>query len=343
MTPQETIDQLLDRWEESRDAGNELSAEQLSGERADLLPELRTRISELKAMDWLDQAEDLDECIPCSAEVDQPLESRIGATKVPPLLDGRYEMESVIAEGGFAQVWRATDRKLDRPVAIKITTVDCLTEARRVAKLKHNGIVTVHDAGSVNGLCYIVFDLVNGTTLEERIHRQRLTWQETVRVIAQVAEHVQFAHSKGFIHRDIKPSNILLDEDDQPILADFGIAVTECELRHEAMTSVGTLAYMAPEQLQMGQSIDVRTDIYGIGVVFYEMLTGRLPFADTQLIGLREKILQGNPVSPTLVDSQIPAACAQICLKCLSIAKDDRYTTANELAADLKRQFPNLG
>lgn len=342
MTKPETIDVLLERWEESRETGFEVSAEQLCRNCPELLPELQAQIAELNAMSWLDLPDQEAGCLPCASEIDRPFESRIGETKIPTILDGRYEMESLIAEGGFAQVWRATDNTLQRPVAIKITTVDCLTEARRVAKLKHNGIVTVHDVGNVNGLCYIVFDLVNGRTLEEYIRRGDLGWQQTVTILIQVAERVHFAHMKGFVHRDIKPANILLDEDGLPVLADFGIAVTECELRHEAMTSFGTLAYMAPEQLRTSDAIDVRTDVYGIGVVFYEMLTGRLPFQDSRLVGLREKILQGNPTSPSLIDSQIPDRCSQICLKCLSAKKEDRYPSAKDVANDLRRQFDFL-
>ena len=150
---------------------------------------------------------------------------------------------------------------------------------------------------------------------------------------------VQFAHDKGFIHRDIKPSNILLDERGLPVLADFGIAVTECELRHEAMTSVGTLAYMAPEQLQLGRLVDARTDVYGLGVVFYELLTGRLPFSHPTLAGLREKILSGNPPSPRTGNPGLPAAYEQICLKCLSTKMEDRYATARLLAGALNQQL----
>src|SRR3984893_15949395 len=105
-------------------------------------------------------------------------------------------------------------------------------------------------------------------------------WEAAARIVAEGARHLRYAHEKGFVHRDIKPSNILLDEKGRPVLADFGIAVTECELRHEAMTSVGTLAYMSPEQLTVGGEIDARTDIYSLGVVLYELLTGQLPFTD---------------------------------------------------------------
>jgi serine/threonine protein kinase len=144
----------------------------------------------------------------------------------------------------------------------------------------------------------IVFDLVEGSSLAEKIKQGAMSWQSSARIVAEVAENLQFAHNKGFIHRDIKPANILLDERGSPVLADFGIAITECELRHETLTSVGTLAYMAPEQLQVGRLVDARTDVYAPGVVLYELLTGRLPFVTPTLSGLRAEILASEPPSP---------------------------------------------
>ena len=245
-------------------------------------------------------------------------------------------MKTLIAEGGFAQVWRAFDTFLQRHVAVKVTTVNCYSEARRVARLRHRGIVAVHDVGNEDGLCYIVFDLVRGTTLAETIKQGTLTWQQSVEIVALVAESVQFAHDRGFIHRDIKPSNILIGTDGKPVLADFGIAVTECELRHEALTSVGTLAYMAPEQLQVGGQLDARTDVYGLGVVLYELLTGRLPFINSILSRLREEILTADPPSPRSLNPEIPEAIEQICLKCISRKMEDRYATANVLTEALR-------
>lgn len=339
MSKREPIDALLAKWEELRDLGQEVSASQLCLDSPELLPELQTQIDRLKAMDWLDSP--LEKSLPACGGLPSNVssESRIGDTKIPSVLGGRYEMQSLISEGGFGQVWRAQDTSLLRPVAIKITAVNCLAEARRVAQLKHQGIVTVHDVGNVDGLCYIVFDLVDGITLSERIEQMPLNWKTSAQIVAQVAESVHFAHSKGFIHRDIKPDNILLDENDIPVLADFGIAVTECELRHEAMTSVGTLAYMAPEQLQVVGLIDTRTDVYGLGVVFYQLLTGNLPFADSNLSGLREKILAGGPIPPRTFDAAIPSEYETICLKCLSIDQESRYPTAKSLAEALNAQL----
>jgi serine/threonine-protein kinase len=246
-------------------------------------------------------------------------------------------LESLVAVGGFGQVWRARDTALQRWVAVKVTTVDCLAEARRVAQLKHHGIVSVHDVGHDAGVCFIVFDLIEGSNLAERIKQDSLSWQQAARIVAEVAEYVHHAHQKGFLHRDIKPANILLDEHERPVLADFGIALSACELQNEIVTSVGTLAYMSPEQLTGEGQIDVRTDVYGLGVVLYELLVGKPPFTDRTVSGLREKILVGGPLSPRSTNPLIPAAVDRICLKCLATNPADRYATAKELSVELTK------
>ena len=239
MSREEKVEQFLARWDELREQGEEVSAEQLASESPELLDELKRQIQRLKAMDWLDR----------------PVNEAPGSSNgqagtgmpIPTTIGGRYRLERLIAEGGFGQVWRATDTALERPVAVKVTTLECVSEARRVASLKHHGIVSVHDVGHEGGYCFIVFDLVEGTDLARRIRESRPSWEEAARIVAEVAGHLHYAHEKGFVHRDIKPANILLDEKGRPVLADFGIAVTECELRHEAMTSTGTLAYTLDE------------------------------------------------------------------------------------------------
>ena len=337
MSEQETIiDELVARWDELRADGQDVSPEELCAAELcagspQLLHEVKSRIEQLKAMDWMDEVPSRHNSLPSPDPMRAP--------PVPSTLGGRYELTSVIAEGGFGKVWRAFDRSLERWVAVKVTQIDCQAEARRVARLKHHGIVSVHDVGKEDGLCYIVFDLVAGQTLADRIKENRPTWQESAAIVAEVAEYVQYAHGKGFIHRDIKPANILLDELGKPILADFGIAVTQCELERERVTSVGTLAYMSPEQLRQGATIDARTDVYSLGVVLYELLAGSVPFADPIVIGLRNKILAGGPDSPRVLNPLVPPALERICLRCLSVAAADRYSSANELSVELKRML----
>jgi serine/threonine protein kinase len=324
MSRQEKVEELLARWDELREQGQEVSAEQLASASPELLDELKAQIEKLKEMDWLDS---------------EPAASANGQAgpgmPIPTTIGGRYRLERLLAEGGFGQVWRATDTALERPVAVKVTTLECVTEARRVASLKHHGIVSVHDVGHEGGYCFIVFDLVEGTDLARRIKESRPGWEEAARIVAEVAGHLNYAHEKGFVHRDIKPANILLDERGRPVLADFGIAVTECELRHEAMTSMGTLAYMAPEQLSAGGRVDPRTDVYGLGVVVYELLTGTVPFADPTLTGLRKRILGEDPKPVRLLNGDVPPDLERICMKCLSKEAADRYGSARELAEAL--------
>src|SRR5262249_24033644 len=160
-------------------------------------------------------------------------------------------------------------------------------------------------------------------------------WREAARIVAEAAGHLHHAHEKGFVHRDIKPANILLDEKGSPVLADFGIAVTECELRHEAMTSTGTLAYMSPEQLTASGRVDARTDLYSLAVGLYELLTGELPFTDVTLTGLRRRILTEDPRPVRSLSGEVPPALEFICLKCLSKRAEDRYASARELAEAL--------
>jgi len=328
MSRQATVEELLARWDELREQGQEVRPEQLCADNPELLEELQAQIQKLRAMDWLD-APSTDELTNSDAAEGE------SAPRLPAIIAGRYQLESVIAVGGFGEVWRAMDTALQRPVAVKVTTVDCVAEARRVARLKHHGIVSVHDVGHEAGLCFIVFDLIEGSDLAQRIRQSRPSWQEAASIVAQVAEHLQYAHEKGFVHRDIKPANILLDEEGRPVLADFGIAVTDHELRSELLTTTGTLAYMAPEQLLEGGQAEARTDVYGLGVVLYELLTGTVPFTERTLTGLRRRILTEDPLPVRLLNPAVPPELERICLKCLSKSAPDRYASARELAEAL--------
>jgi serine/threonine protein kinase len=320
----ERVEQLLARWDEWREQGHEATAEELAADTPELLDELKERIQRLKVMDWLDA--------PVSTTADSVDEQVGHGMAIPATIANRYRLEGLIAEGGFGQVWRATDTALERAVAVKVTTLECVHEARRVARLRHPGIISVHDVGHEAGLCFIVFDLVEGTDLARHIKERPFGWEEAARLVAEVAGRLHYAHEKGFVHRDIKPANILLDEQGKPVLADFGIAVTECELRHEAMTSTGTLAYMAPEQLTPGGQVDPRTDVYGLGVVLYELLTGTVPFADRSLTGLRKRILDEAPPPVRSRNARVPPDLERVCMKCLAKQAADRYDSARALA-----------
>jgi serine/threonine protein kinase len=341
MSEHDNLEELLTRWDESREQGRNVPVEELCPSSPELAGKLKKLIQRLQAMDWLDDPADKGTANSTGPGSCNRCGSSGLALRVSMLLAGRYRLEGLIASGGFGEVWRATDTTLMRPVAVKVTALECVAEARRVAQLQHPGIISVHDVGSEGGFCFIVFDLIDGDNLAERIKRDRLSWQESARIVATVADNLQYAHSKGFIHRDIKPANILLDAEGRPILADFGIAVTRSELQHESMTSTGTLAYMSPEQLTVAGNVDARTDVYSLGVVLYELLTGRLPFQGDSLARLRGQILFSQPAAVQNLNAVVPAALDGICMRCLSKVPDHRYATARDLACDLRELLSN--
>ena len=333
-TDDELLGDMLLRWDELREQGQTPSPEELCREHPHLLPELTRRIDALRAMSWIDESvEPEDHGVPPPPLRDdpQPEVHRLG---------GRYRLDRLIAEGGSGQVWQGYDEELQRPVAVKVPRpsrstarppVDFLAEGRRVARLEHPGIVPVYDVGQDDGRYYIVSKLVDGESLADRLRRGPVPPADAARLVAEVARTLEFAHKQGYIHRDIKPANVLLDPEGRPFLADFGIAIRPPELL--TASRVGTLAYMSPEQLT-GEvhRLDARTDIYGLGVVLYEALTGRQLFRDENPVALREAITGGVYPTPRTVNRAIPATLDRIVMRCLARNPDDRYATAGELA-----------
>ena len=209
---------------------------------------------------------------------------------------------------------------MDRPVTGG--EVDqCRIEARKVARLRHPNIVPVHDVGREGSNCFIVGEWIEGTNLAVRIRDDRPDHRESARIVAEVADALAHAHAAGFVHRDIKPANILIDPQGRAYLTDFGIAVVEEDLLRD-VTAAGTLPYMAPEQLGEGLGpVDHRADLYSLGVVLYELLTGRRPFRATSPMELREQILEGRARSAPVgragraggVGADLPALPGQEC------------------------------
>lgn len=326
------IAELLIEWEESWEQGVEIPAEDLCRHNPELLEIIQQKVSALKEMAWVKE----------DAEYSD-------AQNVPKILANRYELRDQIAVGGFGQVWKGFDTELERYVAIKFPknldrdlSDDLLEEARKVARLKHLGIVTVYDVGRQDGFIFIVSDLIEGTDLAHKLKQEQFELTEAIQLVIQAAENLHFAHEQGFVHRDVKPANILIDHSEKVFIADFGIAITKGEL--EGLSeSVGTLAYMSPEQLAgESQLIDARTDIYALGVILFELLTGTHPFPSKTSLELREHILFSDPPSLRHLNSAIPIELERICLKCLRKHPDDRYQSGKELASDLNAAMNSL-
>ncbi len=269
---------------------------------------------------------------------------------VTPRRIGRFVVQRLLGEGGFGKVYLAWDERLCRDVAIKVPRAGTfvseaqaerfLHEAKLAAALKHPWIVTVHDASrDESGTPFVVMEYVPGQPLSERLKVVGSDYRRLAALLLDVAEALHYAHERGLVHRDLKPANLLIDDQGRAHIADFGLAVQQSVLSAGGRDGevVGTPHYMAPEQVR-GEShrLDGRTDVWSLGVVGYQLLTGRLPFT-----GRRREVFQAishaEPRSPRRFAPAIPVELERICLKCLARnAGRQRYATAHELAADLR-------
>lgn len=268
-------------------------------------------------------------------------DSYIGKT-----LDGRYEIMNIIGEGGMAIVYRALDHRLNRYVAVKIMRSEMAAdeefrrrfnaESQAVAMLSHPNIVAVYDVSRSEAMEYIVMELIDGITLKQYMDRRgMLAWREAVHFAKQIAKALSQAHERGIIHRDIKPQNIMLLRDGTIKVADFGIAALENEVEEKPDgQAIGSIHYIAPEQAR-GESPDARSDIYSLGVLMYEMLTGDVPYTGDTLGEIAIKHMQFGPVSPRQINPEIPEALETITLKAMASRIDQRYQSAAELLGDL--------
>lgn len=263
-------------------------------------------------------------------------------------LDGRYEIRELIGIGGMAYVYHCYDTIDDREVAIKILKDEFLdnedfirrfkNESKAIAVLNHPNIVRVFDVSFGDMIQYIVMEYIDGITLKEYIEIQKiLDWKETVHLTTQILKALQHAHENGIVHRDIKPQNIMLLQDGTIKVTDFGIArFSSNATRTMSEQAIGSVHYIAPEQAR-GDKTDGKTDIYSVGVMMYEMLTGRLPFDADSAVSVALMQLQSTPKAPRKLNHNIPEGLEEITIKAMRKDPEDRYQSAVEMLSDIER------
>lgn len=263
---------------------------------------------------------------------------------------GKYKILGILGKGGMGIVYKAIDPDIEREVAIKTIRFDnfqegtqkddlmarFIREARAAGKLSHPNIVTVYDVCREQDLTYIVMQFVEGQSLQALIDSgKRLSPPEIDALMKPVADALDYAHNNGIIHRDIKPANILIDKTNKPFLADFGVARMDTSTMTQSGTAVGTLSYMSPEQIK-GQTIDRRADIFALGIILYELLSGKMPFQGDNISTIVYKIVNEQPQRITEINKDIPFGYDLVVQKTLAKNPEDRYQNCRQLIAGLE-------
>lgn len=288
---------------------------------------------------------------PAAFSTDDTADGFLGPDREGPRMFGNFELMGELGRGGSGVVYRARQVALGREVAIKFLLDGAFAgeesiarfkaEAAAAAELRHPHIVTIHEVGQVEGHHYFSMELVQGQTLAAVVRDGPLPAMRAAAYVQRIAEAVGFAHCRGVLHRDLKPSNILLDEQDQPRVSDFGLAKRTGDPAGLTGTGqvLGTPAYMSPEQAQGGQKrpVDERSDIYSLGAILYHLLSGRAPFTGDSPTAVLRQVCESEPVGPRLLNPSVPRDLETICLQSLSKDPARRYPTAGAMAEDLGR------
>jgi tRNA A-37 threonylcarbamoyl transferase component Bud32 len=344
MTDESRLLDLVVRWEELREAGESVTPEELCAECPELVEELRKRIQALAAVE---RVLDVGETQPM---LDGPPSFALGlAGSSRPTIAG-YEILEELGRGGMGVVYKARQLGLDRIVALKTIlprgtkrdeqTRRFLQEAKAMALLQHPGVVQIHEIGDSEGRPYLVMEYVGGGTLSEKLAAKPMPPQSAGDLVSRLARAVSAAHERGVIHRDLKPSNILLTAEGMPKIADFGLAkwfATPADVT-ETGHPLGTPSYMAPEQISSQRGpLGPTVDVYALGTILYELLTGHPPFLADNPLDTLQLVLSQEPVAPRRWQPKTPRDLETICLKCLEKDPRRRYATAQALADDLDR------
>ena len=346
--------ELVLRWEELRDAGKSPSPEQLCADCPELLPALRERVGALEAMN----------AVLSSGETLEDTGSYVGEHTLPvapasdgKALDGRparsiagYEIHRQLGRGGMSVVFLARQTALKRLVALKMLLAGPYAapterarfqaEVEAIARLQHPNLVQVFEVGEQEGRAFFSMEFVDGGNLQEKIASRPQPAREAAKLIEILARAIHEAHQRGIIHRDLKPANVLLSADGTPKISDFGLAKRLDVSSGPTLTEhiLGTPSYMAPEQAAgRSRQVGPGTDVYALGAIMYEMLTGRPPFHGTNTMEVVRQAAEEEPLPPRRLESAVPADLETICLKCLQKQPSQRYASAAALADDLHR------
>jgi serine/threonine protein kinase len=343
MTDDERLAALLDLVTRQQHDGQRPDLDALGRDHPDLIEELRQLLNVAQIARQIGSAS-------ASATATQPRPGTAPPGSLPRLFDG-YDLLQEIGRGAMGVVYKAWDPRLKRYVALKLmlggeyaTPVEFSrfrSEAQAAAGLSHRNIVPVYQVGAADGLPYFCMKFVEGTTLAARVSQGPLPPREAAQLVARIARAVEHAHRHGILHRDLKPSNVLIDEDDQPVVTDFGLAKrTHAGGSGAGLTQtgviVGTPSYMAPEQaVASSAEVGPASDVYSLGAMLYELLTGRPPFQAASAVDVLLLVRSEEAVRPRLLNPGIDADLELICLKCLEKSPVHRYPTAARLADDL--------